>query len=312
MPPPAPALLSRLTRRAASGAYHGAYTSWGRMGRLSGALAGLVALGGPPVLLLSLPRSGSSWVGAVLGSAANALYLREPVSQQRRAAGEPYTVVDVPASRPPVLVRAASDLAFAGIPAFPPEVISTPRQWSLGRRRRGRPVIKEVNPLACAFWLQHYRPHVILLVRHPAAVALSYSRLGWLGNEDVQADTDDPRHTVWEKSGMRQGHVHRSVLSALEGYPDHRIVQYEDLCQAPAAAFEALFAFAGLEWSAEVVRFIASSSTDAAGRHPYGTRRDSKRMADSWRGRLPDEDLAALRRGYLRYGLPWYSDPEDW
>ena len=35
----------------------------------------------PPVLLTSLPRSGSSWIGRILGSADEALYLREPLTQ---------------------------------------------------------------------------------------------------------------------------------------------------------------------------------------------------------------------------------------
>ena len=35
----------------------------------------------PAVMLLSLPRSGSSWAGEALGCATDALYLREPVTQ---------------------------------------------------------------------------------------------------------------------------------------------------------------------------------------------------------------------------------------
>ena len=290
----------------------GLYTGWGRWPPLSATLANAFPPSGRPVLIVSLPRSGSSWLGTVLGGAPNALYLREPVSERRRAAGAAHTVVPVDPDRPDPVVRTSSALAFAGVPAFPRGVLPSPNRWALHRRRRGRLVIKEVNPLALTYWVRTYRPLVTLLVRHPAAVALSYRRLGWLGNPDVSMDTGRPESSVWEGCGYRQAHVQSEALHALRDYPDHRVVCYEDLCLDATTTFRDLFAFARLEWDDDVRQAVEARGAGGDRAATFGTRRDSRRMADSWRGELSPDDLGDLRRGYERVELPWYNAPEDW
>ena len=309
MPATADVSLSARLRDRASRALH---TGWGRWGPLSAVLARAVRPSGRPVLIVSLPRSGSSWLGAVLSAAPTALYLREPVSERRRAAGAPHTVVPIDPSRLDPIVAAASALAFAGIPAFPRGVLAAPRRWSLHRRGRGRLVVKEVNPLALAYWVEAYRPLVILLVRHPAAVALSYRRLGWLGNPDISMDPGRPGASVWEACGYRQAHVQGEALRALRGYPDHRVVRYEDLCLDPLEEFQSLFAFAGLRWGAEARRAVEARRAGGDRAATFDTHRDSRQMADSWRGALSAAETEDLRRGYQRVRLPWYRAPEDW
>ena len=264
------------------------------------------------MLVVSLPRSGSSWVGSVLGKAPGALYLREPVSERRRSTGAALTVVPVDPERPDPVVAAASAAAFAGVPAFPRGVLRAPRRWALHRRRRGRVVVKEVNPLALNYWVREHRPLVVLLVRHPAAVALSYRRLGWLGNPDVSADLERPGASVWEACGRRQGLVQAEALEALDGYPDHRVVRYEVLCGDPVGQFRDLFRFVRLEWTDGVRRSVEASGAGGDRAVAFGTRRDSRRMADAWRGTLGPAELADLRRGYEQAGLPWYAAADDW
>ena len=59
--------------------------NWARWGPVSSFLARKFKTAAPPILVFSLPRSGSSWVGEILGSASNALYLREPMTQSNLA-----------------------------------------------------------------------------------------------------------------------------------------------------------------------------------------------------------------------------------
>src|SRR4051812_45313414 len=83
----------------------------------------------PPVLVLSMPRSGSSWVGSVLGAAADAAYLREPLTEihARRRGGASFFEVD-PAA-PPDGYRRAGAVAFAGVPRFSAAVVAHREQW---------------------------------------------------------------------------------------------------------------------------------------------------------------------------------------
>src|SRR5690606_25708881 len=105
---------------------------WAWFGPASLALARALPPLSPPVLVLSLPRSGSSWVGETLGQAANALYLREPLTQTRTAdesGGQTVFPID-PAAPPRVYGRMAAR-SFAALPAFKPLIVQNPGQWSL-------------------------------------------------------------------------------------------------------------------------------------------------------------------------------------
>jgi len=281
---------------------------WARLGPVSTYLARQLKPQEPPTLVLSMPRSGSSWVGETLGHAPNALYLREPISQRhlshcRRTGREPTVVFDVdPATASPVYAQAAQ-VAFLGLPLFPPYVVKNPRQWGLGSRASRRLVIKEVNPRACAWLVGLYQPRVIFLVRHPAAVALSYARMGW---------TSRPIHREF---GEHLGSAQRQALDSLASYPDRRFLTYEALCADPVGHFRQLFEFADLAWDSEVEAFIQRRTRgggEAILENPYSTARDSQNMIRSWVGHPQDEELAEIRAGYADYDLPWYRSEDDW
>jgi len=90
------------------------------------------------------------------------------------------------------------------------------------------------------------------------------------------------------------------ALAALDGYRDARVVHYERLCADPLEVFRDLYAFAGLAWTQPVEAEIARSSTDPGDRQdPYGTRRDSRSMADAWRAEVTGEALREIRDAYL-------------
>jgi len=263
---------------------------WARWGFISKLLALMLRPRQPSTLVLSLPRSGSSWVGQTLGSALNALYLREPVTQSDASFYDRGTVfaLDTPDVR--TAYRRLADKAFIGWPDFDKIVVRFPNQWALRWRRPRRIVIKEVNPLACDWYVRCYHPRVVLLVRHPAAVALSFQRKGWLGTQP-----DD-----WAKNGELQGRALRAALDALGGYPSHKIVSYETLCADPMGGFKSLFDFAGLMWNDWIQEFVGQ------------TLRNSERMIGAWRGHVSPGALEALRGSYRQFGLLWYRKEEEW
>jgi hypothetical protein len=258
----------------------------------------------PTVLVLSLPRSGSSWIAGVLGNATTALYLREPLTQSREpVGGGQETVFAIDDAHPPQPAYArAARYAFAGFPRFPRTIVLAPRQWALHRRSRSRLVVKEVNPFACEWLVAEFGPRVILLVRHPAAIAESYRRQGW-----VRDDGDS-----WHRLGDRFGRALGAALTSLQGHGDYRVAAYEALCADPLGGFPLLFQFAGLPWSerdADFVRRSARVSPESSGE---GLQRRSRELIDGWRSQLPAALLAELERGYRAHDLPWYRSAADW
>lgn len=245
----------------------------------------------PPVLVLSIPRSGSSWVGETLGRASTALYLREPLTQSRTPEealrDSVFPVSD--ALPPPASYRTAAEDAFAGLPRFPRSVVVTPRRWGLRRRPRGRVVVKEVNPFACGWLVAEFRPRVILLVRHPLAIAHSYLGLGWIGA--------DP--TSWLALGRHMSDALAHALSTLDAAGEYQIAVYETLCADPVGEFAALFEFSGLPWT----ETLADQASQAAA---------PGRSLERLRSATLPEALEQLRAGYSSRRLPWYQSDAEW
>ena len=263
---------------------------WARWGPLSRLIASALKPRHPPVLILSLARSGSSWVGDMLGSAPDALYLREPLTQGHhaitsRVVFDPDTDHDLEP-----LARRLADKAFLGWPDFGPQVVRLPGNWALRGRRGRRVVVKEVNPSACAWYLRRYRPRVIFLLRHPAAVAMSSQKQGWLG----------PTVDAWARRGLEDASALRQARDVLKDYPDAQTVFFESLCNDPLRGFRTLFDFAGLtwtDWAAETVREYSH---------------DSPRRIDAWRADTTPDALKALREGYRTLQLEWYQGDKEW
>lgn len=301
---------------------------WVGLGRITTSIAQLLPPQQPPVLVLSLPRSGSSWVGEVLGSASNALYLREPITQSYKQLGRNQpTVLDIDPAHPDVdMARFAND-AFNGIPDFFPDIIRDVSQWGLRSRSRRKVVIKEVNPLAAKWLTSAFNPFVILLVRHPAAVAASYQRLGWQnppladvsnslerlkGGDGWQGALQSNSSDFWTRHGLMQGGSLHYALSVLQDYPNKAVVRYEDVCLDPAGYFRELFRSAGLDWNAQSGGLIRKKTIgdDQAG--PYSTSRDTKSMPRAWAAKVTRDEADRLRAAFSKFDLPWYAADDDW
>ena len=264
--------------------------AWASLGRLSGLIARAVKTKSPSVLVLSLPRSGSSWVGETLAQARDAVYLREPVTQSDSTFYALGTIFDLDRDDVRESYRDLAGRAFSAWPDFAGPIVPHPRRWSLRHRRARRLVIKEVNPLACDWYVRQFRPFVIHLVRHPAAVALSNQKRGFL----------PPEPGAWERFGELQARASRKAWESLVGVPSSVTISYESLCAEPLPAFRRLFEAAGLTWDGGIEEYLAANSSE------------SWRMIDSWRREVPAEAREALRRGYSRHALPWYQSDREW
>jgi hypothetical protein len=252
---------------------------------------------------MSLPRSGSSWVGESLGCAGDAAYLREPVTQSDPRFHRMGTVFEL--DSPEILRRYAelADRAFAGCPSFPADVIRFPEQWALRGRRSRRVLVKEVNPLACEWYADRYALRLVLLVRHPVAVALSVKRKGWLPLEDASS---------WADFGEFQGRALRRAHDSLGLFQASTAVRYEDLCAGPLATFRRLYEFAGLTWGEGPERFVAARTQGEDQSNTWHTSRDTRRMPGSWRGQAPAPLVSALRARFAAFDLPWYRGEDEW
>jgi hypothetical protein len=298
---------------------------WANFGPVSHFIACSIPSASPPILVISIPRSGSSWVGKFLGMASDALYLREPISQSYlQKAGLSPVIFEVNVAEMPQAYKAFGASAFRGLPVFPNEIVKHPHQWVLSERRSRNLVIKEVNPLALDWIIQDYRPKVIYLVRHPAAVAYSFFRLGWttldfraiFSQQTLASENLEPERfaeSFWAGQGAFQAIVLKRALKLLEGYKDYTIVRFEDLCTRPTEIFRRLYEFCGFHWNANLDKEIQRHSTSSKQYRVggYDLERNSAAMINRWTTEIPEETLAQIRETYLFYNPPLYG-PEEW
>ncbi|MEY2469755.1 MAG: hypothetical protein QOF21_2453 [Actinomycetota bacterium] len=282
-------------------------------------------MGGPPILVVSTPRSGSSWVGNGLALAADVAYLREPLSEanSRVYRNDPSEILLRPGkgsptfefdrNNPPDAYRQALRCVARGVPAFGYEVVPRPQQWSLAQRSRTRVILKEVNPFAIEWLLREMDWRVVYLVRHPGAVAVSRADRGWTGGRlvgnvrDEHFATTGPPTSHWEAMGAIEAIVQREVVTRLDEWAPgrNRVVRFESLCADPIAEFERLYEFTGLGWNDDVKTQLGQMTQSGAidsSKDAWGTQRDTARMADAWRTRISDEDLELVMDAWRRHG----------
>ena len=94
----------------------------------------------PPILLLSFPRSGSSWIGSIMGMGENVRYLREPAttnytlseSNNKTESGSPIkriSVFDQESCDSWPEYQQYIDDSLSAKPNFTNAVITSPEQW---------------------------------------------------------------------------------------------------------------------------------------------------------------------------------------
>lgn len=281
----------------------------------------------PSVLIISLPRSGSSWVGSLVGASKDALFLREPLTNSyMRAFPEGPSFFEFEMCKDKAHYRSHAADAFAGFPRFNGSIIQYPAQWDYHTRSKRRVVIKEVNPLVLQWLISEYHPKVIYLVRHPVPVANSFFAQGWTSDlsrsifsEAALSNLEQKfffghQADFWEQSGALQAIVQNLVIDTLPLASDFMIVKYEDLCTSPLEQFAKLFDFCELELTAEDTAAIESSTRN---RETYkagtaGITRDSLAMVDLWRSSVAEENISLARQGYFANHPHLYRHDRWW
>ncbi len=267
----------------------------------------------PPILLLSYPRSGSSWVGDILAASSQIAYLFEPVTgPYQKHYGGP-ALADL---NDPVVQRAYRQYsrdAFRGMPPKERYFHENLQGFSLPGRRRRYLLIKEVNPYAAEFYWQGYHPKILFLVRHPAAVALSFWNMGWLAQPDVQREAVQYEGDAWEKFGYSYGVVIKNALDTLRRFSAPcEVLFYERLASDPYAEFKKIFDYLSIAHPDDYAAVIQKYCYTDVASQGYDTRRVSTRMVAKWKKELSPDTIDKIRNGYFRSGLDFYRSDEDW
>lgn len=289
-----------------------------------------------PVLVAGMPRSGSSWTGAILATGKSIRYYREPFNAKWRRYAEPFQFRYLRSGDEDnsfdEYCRAAFDGRIGG-PAV------EKHHWERYKRYRGWPgraLLKEVHAILALDRIDDLvHPAVAVIVRHPCALAASWARLDrdrpgdpmWSGVDDhlsgllsqnalledylsPYADVLSSADSYYEKVGALWGAIYTVLLSQAKTHSDWAVVTHEALSLNPEAEFQALFAALGCKWTPATTQALART-TSADGKKPYGTVRVSTDEPDKWRSELTSDQVDQVWLGAAPFGIDLYSDPEN-
>jgi len=297
---------------------------WANWGTLGAFLAKAITPMNPPVVILSMPRSGSSWVGEILGLSSSSLYLREPITQTYMnmvPEGSP-SFFEFDMNHLPTGYESAASHAFSGFPLFNHWITLFPKQWALSKRKQKRIVIKEINPFMLPWFIHTYRAKIIYLMRHPVATASSFKRMGWTGEQfdfrlskktlEQFPDYEQFTYSFWAEHGALQAFILKEVLQYANKYENMLLVRYKDICADPLTVFRNLYDFAELEWNDSVERKIYKRShPEQVNPDPYSIHRDTSHEVKKWKKQVPAEKIAEVKKSWFSFDLPFYPE-SDW
>ena len=281
------------------------------------------------ILVVGVPRSGTTWVAEVLGTAARTALVQEPDNPDANPLAAP---VRARRGLHPIIAPtdAAPDYAALWAPAFeggwltahslqrasralarvPPRPLALLMR-SLGvatlpaRRRADSVVVKTVLATFSIDWLTaRYRPRVVIVERDPLNVVASWLALGIpLGNldQDPQVRTivdsaglppPSPAYSPAERAAWCAALLMTVQRHNTAAHPEWLVVRHDQLAADPHEGYRRMFESLRLTWTAASERSLDAS--DRPG-DSYQTKRVRSELPEAWRRRLSDEDAHRVR-----------------
>jgi hypothetical protein len=279
------------------------------------------------IFLLGHDRSGSSWIGSMLGLAEKTIYLHEPINETASNIGNW-------ALYHSYLQAGTHSIPHENIYDFATRGIGV-RNLKLSECRQvifhnPKIIIKETGGMLLGNWFQNrYGGKIIALFRHPAPLILSNIKMSsanadmWLQRFMKQDEIVSMREirkglskikttTIVEKFAVVYCIRYKILIGQLEQNPQWIQIFYEDFCLNPEGEFEKLFNNVGLKFSENVRLRIVEATTRDASDNFFGKNRISKNQVFSCRERVDQHMEKEIRTIIDAFEMPIYANDKSW
>ncbi len=306
-----------------------------------------------PILVTGSHRSGTTWVGQMLATSPAIAYINEPFSpttyrryRGRCAAHFPYwntyVTQENEADFYPYLKNTLEfRYNLSGQIAANKNLSDfrrTIKEYFLFASYRlldKTPLLKDPLAIFSAEWLfQRFNLQVLVLIRHPAAFAISLKRLNWRYNfaELLQqplllrdhlapfaaqiAEYAAVENDIIDRAALIWKIVYHVVHKYQQQYDHWLYRRYEDLACNPVLEFETLFRAFSLDFSPAVQTVIqtytdATNPVEAPEKDWAMRKRNSAANIQSWKQKLTEAEIDRLRSQVEAVSQYFYTDA-DW
>jgi hypothetical protein len=252
------------------------------------------------ILVTGLPRSGTSWIGKMLQSGGEVVYVNEPMNPQRPPGHSPgvlnaeithrYQYIcpdnderwatafsDTLRLRYHLVAELQRNRALADLA----RLAKYSTAFTAGRILRRRALIDDPFATLSAPWFaRRLGVRVVVCIRHPVSFVGSWRKLGWQANphelldqpllmrdllgpfaSELKATADSTDPVAKAATLWRVTYAALGDLNEREPGLLH-MQRYEDLAKDPEGGFRDLYAVCGLTWTDRARQRIISATTD--------------------------------------------------
>lgn len=267
---------------------------------------------GSQVIVVSYPRSGSSWFAKILSFCPDVTYIREPITQHYVDAGLG-NVLKEPQKEFSVFYKGLTKRALNGFPEYKNNIINNIWDfcpWKFGKQRL---LIKEVNPRAIPLFSKNPKTQIVLIVRHPAAIAYSYMTMGWFRNIRTGERTKKPNNVQLNRFALEYGQDINGAIQLSEQSKNIKIVKYEDFALEPQKKFKQIIKQLKLRHPHSFKDILKPMiQTGSKTNSNFSITRDSKSQIYKWKTFLTKNQIESIRRGYQEASFKYYGGNNDW
>ncbi len=281
-----------------------------------------------PILMTSLPRSGSTWTAKVMGEAPGVRLNFEPDRLHLWGLAHKGQHRYIPPDAEDPNYENVYRSAFAGF-AHPAKPLTTAHlrrlfyQATTPFRFNQRVLVKSVHSLLNVEWIYvKFQPQVVILLRNPLNLIYSIyrkwpeARLGDLLSQETLmrthlSDFEDTLTNAKTPFGIlatRVGAYYRIVSRLSAQYPEWLVITHESLCTSSREAFQNLFGHLHLAWTPAVQSYLESTNREKSSDAVQHVHRISEMEVEKWRTLLSDEQIREIRDYYTAFESGYYEE----
>lgn len=269
-----------------------------------------------PILIVGLPRSGTTWLASVLNTAKGVKYFYEPFNKDHVAEAKDHWLKYLrDDDEDPEFSRLWQDI-FSGRlnDAWVRRKMAQPYNRLKGKLSflPGRVLVKDVYSTMSLSWIsKRFSPRVVIITRHPCALACSWANTfektresgriealeRLINQQKLMDDFLSPfadclrgQEDFFHNLGLFYGANHFVLEKQRVANPDWIFIRHEDLCKNPLREYQNLFENLNLEWTSATDSLISRSTSINSGK-AYSPFRESAKEPEKWKNQLHKADV---------------------
>ena len=301
-----------------------------------------------PILITGAHRSGSTWVGKMVGKSPDVCNIFEPFNKEF-GPGICRNVFDtwfpyITGENEEKYLHCLEQTVHFKFHLFK-EMFAIRTKWQLrncfenfinfhmARMKKQRPMFKDPIAIFSAPWLaKRFDFQVVVLIRHPLAFAGSLKRLDWQFHfkdfikqplllegplksfkAEIETRAANPGDII-DQAVLLWNVIYGCVRDYREQYPEWIFARHEDISMDPVKEFKDMFGKLNLEFTPAVEQFIreyseGSNPVETPGNKATFLKRDSSENVNNWKKRLSPEEIGRVKDGTEALACLFYPEP---